>query len=265
MVEVSTPGPCTATDQERLHVQGQRDMTQPSLKRTTGNSHAKLSKGWKKLNPNWLLPLSLSYLHTHKALRLITVPQCSPFPSALQFIEQSDNLTSTSTAQWVPQCYCSSQGVDLLHGNAQLFNTVHSLERQRERFHGDALTSVYSQLSCRSELSLSTPSQTQPATSWQACHRFVEDTVVEFLPFTKDLQISECATHSHWHHLITNDSPCETDSVSWYEDTIVKITFVFSGHIFLIFFGFFLNIKLYKQCPAFFFFWGKGKIACTCY
>ena len=76
-----------------------------------------------------------------------TVPQCSPLPSALQFIQQSDDLTSTSTAQWVPQCYCSSQGVDLLHGNAQLFNAVHSLERQGT-VHGDALTSASSQLFC---------------------------------------------------------------------------------------------------------------------
>lgn len=56
-----------------------------------------------------------------------TVVWCSPFPSTLQFVEQSDNLTSASAAQRVPQCYCSSQGVDFLHGNAQLLNAVHSL------------------------------------------------------------------------------------------------------------------------------------------
>lgn len=60
-------------------------------------------------------------------LKASTVVWCSPFPSTLQFIEQSDNLTSASAAQWVPQCYCSSQGVDLLQGNAQLLNAVHSL------------------------------------------------------------------------------------------------------------------------------------------
>lgn len=71
---------------------------------------------------------------------------CSPFPSALQFIKQSDDLTSASTAQGVPQCYCSSQGVDLLHGNAQLFHTVHSLGRPREWVHGDALISTVGEL-----------------------------------------------------------------------------------------------------------------------
>lgn len=75
----------------------------------------------------------------------------SPLPSALQLIEQSDNLPSTSAAQRVSQCYGSSQGVHLLHGNAQLFNTVHGLERHREWFHGDTLVFSSQLSSFRSE------------------------------------------------------------------------------------------------------------------
>lgn len=48
--------------------------------------------------------------------------------------------------------------------------------------------------STHSELNPSTSSGTEPRYFWQARQGFVEDTVVKFLPFSKDLQISECNT-----------------------------------------------------------------------
>lgn len=129
-------------------------------RRTLGNSGSKPSMGWRKLNPKGQLPhprdreslIQTGYPWacgscTPSRCEASTDAQHSPLPSALQFIEQSDDLPSTSTAQGMSQGYGSSQGIHLLHGNAQLFNTVHSLQRHREWFHGDALVFLSSQLS----------------------------------------------------------------------------------------------------------------------
>lgn len=115
------------------------------------------SKGWRKLNPNWL-PWGWGSC-TPSRCEANADAQHSPLPSALQFIEQSDDLPSPSAAQGVSQGYGSSQGVHLLHGNAQLLNTVHSLERHREWAHGHALFSVLSSPRSEAWLQLDHPSQ----------------------------------------------------------------------------------------------------------
>lgn len=72
-----------------IHVQ--QDITQPSVKRTIGNSCSKLTKRRRKLNPTWWLLLSLHSLHTHKALRLI------PFLSAHLFPLRFNSLSKVTT------------------------------------------------------------------------------------------------------------------------------------------------------------------------
>lgn len=115
------------------------------------------AKGWRKLNPNWL-PWAWGSC-TPSRCEANADAQHSPLPSALQFIEQSDDLPSPSAAQGVAQCYGSSQGVHLLHGNAQLFNTVHSLQRHREWVHEHALSFVLSSPRSEAWLQLDNHSQ----------------------------------------------------------------------------------------------------------
>lgn len=54
-----------------------------------------------------------------------------PLPTALQFIEERDDLSSSSAAQWVPQGHCTPQRVHLLGGESELLHTVDSLEGGR--------------------------------------------------------------------------------------------------------------------------------------